>query len=89
MLDELKLGPFSFAGVPTVVNPRGWYNIGLPSESVVGYELLEQFATVRIDYPRHRLWLERNPDAVFTFGGQPFGTLDDAFAAEDTSEPAD
>jgi hypothetical protein len=83
VIDDLKLGPFAFAGFPAVVNPRGWYNQATPGDSMVGYELLAQFSRVRIDYPRRRLWLERNPEAAPTFDGQPFQTLDDAFAVPD------
>lgn len=73
--DELALGPFRFAGIPTIVHPRGWYNQGMPSGSVIGYELLAQF-TVRIDYGRKRMWLKRRERAEPTFDGQ---AIDDEF----------
>ena len=87
VLDELKLGPFTFAGVPAIVNPRGFYNQAMSGGSLIGYELLEQFKRVRIDYDKRRLWLERNPNAVLTFGGQPFGSLDDPFAPIEPPPP--
>ncbi|NNL68188.1 MAG: hypothetical protein HKP30_18200 [Myxococcales bacterium] len=68
--DPLELGPFRFAGVPTIVLPKGWYNQGLSSGSVIGYELLAQF-TVRLDYARKRMWLKRRERAQLTFGGEP------------------
>ncbi|MBW2313117.1 MAG: aspartyl protease family protein [Deltaproteobacteria bacterium] len=76
MLESLKLGPFLFSDIPAVVNPRGFYNLGMSNDSVIGYELLAQFSRVRIDYHRRRMWLERNPDAVLTFGGRPFESLE-------------
>jgi predicted aspartyl protease len=59
---RLELGPFSFAQVPAVVAPNGFYNLGFPGDSVLGVDLLAQFL-VRIDYPRARLWLRRDADA--------------------------
>ena len=41
-----------------VVAPKGWYNQGSNTDSVVGYDTLSQFK-VRIDYPRERMWLRR------------------------------
>ena len=93
MIDELRVGPFAFAGFATVVNPYGWYNVGLPGESALGYELLAMFR-VRIDYPRRRLWLELRPDARSTFAGQEYEGLEDLLdklrPRDDTpeSEPA-
>jgi len=85
LLDELRVGPFAFPAVPTVVQPHGWYNMGMPGDSVIGYELLAQFSRVRIDYPRRRLWLERDPEARLTFGGRTFERLEDLFEPDATS----
>jgi predicted aspartyl protease len=80
-VDRLDVGPFAFSDFPAVVNPHGWYNLGMPSDSVVGYELLEQF-TVRIDYPRHRLWLKRRPDAPSRLYGREYRAFEDLLEPE-------
>lgn len=59
---KLEIGPFAFLRVFAAVAPHGFYNVGFPGDSAVGFDLLSQFL-VRIDYPRQRLWLRRNPDA--------------------------
>jgi hypothetical protein len=41
-----------------IVAPKGLYNQGLGNDSVIGYDVLDQFV-LRIDYPRRRLWLKR------------------------------
>jgi len=61
-LARLTLGSFSFEKVPTVVSPTGFYNLGFPGDSLMGYDLLAQFL-VRIDYPRQRIWLRQRADA--------------------------
>jgi len=76
-VETLALGPFVFSGVPAIVAQRGWYNQAMSNDSAVGYELLTQFSRVRIDYPRQRMWLERDPDAVLTFQGEPVDALGD------------
>jgi predicted aspartyl protease len=83
-VETLGLGPFVFSGVPAVVNEHGWYNLGVSSDSVIGYELLAQFSRVRIDYPHRRMWLELNPDAEITFEGRSFDHFEDLFAPEGT-----
>jgi hypothetical protein len=65
---RMELGPFAFERVPVVVAPRGWFNQGFPGDSVFGFDVLAQF-TVRIDYPRRRIWLRRTPEARMTFLG--------------------
>jgi predicted aspartyl protease len=87
IVDELRLGPFAFTGFATLVNPRGWYNMGAQGDSVVGYELLAMFR-VRIDYPRRRLWLELRPDARSTFAGHEYGSLDDLLGKLGESQDA-
>lgn len=73
--EEVRVGPFRFDHVPAVVAPKGWYNIGLPGDSVIGYDLLAQFV-VRIDYPRGRLWLEQVADPRVTWFGQPWSEVE-------------
>jgi predicted aspartyl protease len=87
MVDELRVGPSTFAGFATVVNPHGWYNIGASGDSVIGYELLAMFR-VRIDYPRRRLWLELRPDARSTFMGHEYQGLDDLLGKLDLHDEA-
>jgi predicted aspartyl protease len=67
-VDRVQIGPFEFEGVPAAVAPRGWHNQGFPGDSLLGYDILAQFH-VRIDYPRKRLWLRRNPEARMTYFG--------------------
>lgn len=61
---RVTIGPFMFEDVPVAVAPKGWFNQGYPGDSMLGYDLLAQFL-VRIDYEGRRLFLRRNPDAVF------------------------
>jgi len=71
-LGELRVGPFAFGpGAPILVAPKGWYNIGIESESVIGYDLLAPFV-VRLDYPRRRLWLRRAREAPITLYGADY-----------------
>jgi len=69
--EHLRIGPFELTHIPLLVAPRGWYNIGPSTDSVIGYDILSQFK-VRIDYPRQRLWLQRRQDAEVTYGGLPY-----------------
>lgn len=62
---RVTIGPFAFEDVPVAVAPRGWFNLGYPGDSMLGYDLLAQFL-VRLDYTGRRLWLRRNPDAKLT-----------------------
>jgi hypothetical protein len=66
--ERLGIGSFELVHVPLLVAPKGWYNMGPSTDSVIGYDVLSQF-TVRIDYPRQRLWLRRRPNAEITYGG--------------------
>ncbi|HXK21242.1 MAG TPA: aspartyl protease family protein [Myxococcota bacterium] len=61
-LARLTLGPFVFEQVPAVVSPNGFFNLGFPGDSILGYDVLAQFL-VRIDYPRQRIWLRQRADA--------------------------
>ena len=65
---KLRIGPFGFERVPVAVAPKGWFNLGYPGDSVVGYDLLSQF-TIRLDYRNGRMWLRREPGARMTFVG--------------------
>ncbi len=76
MANRLDVGPFAFFEVATAVAPNGFFNIGFPSDSIVGFDLLAQFL-VRIDYPRARVWLRRDPDARFAFDARDPDTFVD------------
>ncbi len=55
---RVGFGPFAFAPQPVVVAPRGLYQQGTASDSVLGHDALASFV-VRFDYARRRLWLRR------------------------------
>ncbi len=61
--ESFTLGGFAFDAMPVLVAPRGWYNQGTSTDSVIGYDTLQQF-TIRIDYPRQRIWLRRESTRV-------------------------
>jgi hypothetical protein len=66
-----RFAGFSYAPLPVIVAPKGWYNLGLGNDSVVGYDVLSQFV-MRIDYPRERIWLLRSGDPRVTFLGADY-----------------
>jgi predicted aspartyl protease len=72
--ETVQLGPFLFENVPVDVAPKGWFNMGFPGDSVLGYDLLAQFV-VRIDFRRGRMWLRRNPNASVTWLGQEWAEI--------------
>jgi hypothetical protein len=72
---ELRVGAFALGpAYPVFVSPRGWYNAGIESESVIGYELLSAFV-LRIDYPRRRLWMRRSGETRATVFGMDYAEL--------------
>lgn len=78
---SLRVGPFDFERYPVAVAPNGFFNQGMPGDSLVGYDLLAQF-DVRIDYPNARLWLRRRADWAVSWGGEPWlGWPDQAVSA--------
>jgi predicted aspartyl protease len=70
--ESFRFAGFAFSQMPVLVAPRGWYNQGGSSDSVIGYDTLSQF-TLRLDYPRRRLWLKRVREDS-TFLGVPYAT---------------
>jgi predicted aspartyl protease len=68
---RMRLGDQEFSDVPVVVAPRGLYQQGTASDSLIGLDLLSQF-TLRIDYPRKRLWLRRDRASVPLFLGADY-----------------
>jgi len=71
--EKLAFGPFVYANVPMTVVPHGFYNQGPSSDSLIGYEVMRHF-TVRLDYPRKRLWLRRVDEEPLTWFGIPWQT---------------
>jgi predicted aspartyl protease len=65
---SVRIGPFEFADALLEVAPKGWYNIGFPENSVVGYDLLAPFV-LRLDYANERLWLRRVSQEPIRFAG--------------------
>ncbi len=65
---SFRFGGFELGAHPVLVAPRGWYNQGTSSDSVIGYDVLRQFV-LRIDYKRKRIWLKRTGDPRVTFQG--------------------
>jgi Aspartyl protease len=67
---------FRFAGLgyelmPVMVLPHGAFNLGLPDEIALGYDVMKHFR-IRIDYPRRRMWLRQVPDQPVTFIGADY-----------------
>jgi hypothetical protein len=60
--ERARLGPFELGPLPVLVAPRGLYQQGTASDSVLGHDVLSGFV-VRIDWRRSRLWLRRDPAA--------------------------
>jgi predicted aspartyl protease len=56
--DRLRFAGFDLDVTPVVVAPHGWYNMAGSNDSVIGIDIIRQF-TIRIDYPRKRMWLRR------------------------------
>lgn len=68
LLDEVGLGGLLFGPVPAVVAPEGLRQQGTANDSLVGQDLLAT-CTLRIDYPRGRIWLRRREGAAPRFLG--------------------
>jgi predicted aspartyl protease len=69
--DTVRFAGFEFETMPVLVAPRGLYNIGGPTDSLIGYDVLRSFV-IRIDYRRERLWLRRTGDTRMTFLGADY-----------------
>jgi predicted aspartyl protease len=72
--EKLELGPFAFAPAPLELAPKGFYNQGSSSDSLLGYEVLQHFQ-MRIDYPHQRLWLRRLDADPLGWEGSPWQTV--------------
>lgn len=65
---SVRVGAIAQGPIPVLVVPRGSFNLGGATDSLVGYDLLAPFV-VRFDYPRKRLWLRRVAPQGPTFLG--------------------
>jgi predicted aspartyl protease len=88
---SVRVGTLEFRDLPVIVAPRGLYQQGTANDSLIGFDLFSQL-TLRIDYPRKRAWLRREPGAppiflgadytlVRSSGALLFRTADSVFAA--------
>lgn len=83
---HVTLGSCALRDVSTVVAVHGAYNQGFPGDSILGVDLLAHFL-VRLDYPRHRLWLRRRRDAPqLAFDADAYLDPTPAVAAEPAPE---
>lgn len=68
---SLRFAGFELPGQPVAIVPRGLYNQGGPTDSVLGSDVLSHFV-LRIDYARKRIWLRRAEGELLTFFGTPY-----------------
>ncbi len=68
---SVRLGPFPIEPCPVLVAPRGMYQQGTASDSVIGHDVLASYV-VRLDYPRRRVWLGAAGDATPVFFGSDY-----------------
>lgn len=73
-VDSLRFAGFDLGRAPVVVMPRGWFNMVESTDSVIGYDVLQQFK-MRLDYPRGRLWLKLRGDPRATFYGSDYEAI--------------
>jgi len=71
---SVRLGTLEFRDLPVIVAPRGLHQQGTASDSLIGFDLLSQL-TLRIDYPRKRAWLRREPGATPIFLGADYALV--------------
>jgi hypothetical protein len=67
----VRVGSLEFRNLPVIVAPRGLYQQGTSNDSLIGLDLFSQLA-LRIDYPRKRAWLRREPGAPPIFLGADY-----------------
>ncbi|MEE2679296.1 MAG: pepsin/retropepsin-like aspartic protease family protein [Myxococcota bacterium] len=65
---RVGIGPFDLGELPMEVSPRGAFNVGGNTDSLIGYEIISQFK-VRLDYRNERIWLKRREGVSPTFHG--------------------
>jgi predicted aspartyl protease len=68
---SVRVGALEFRNLPVIVAPRGLYQQGTANDSLIGFDLFSQL-TLRIDYPRKRVWLRREPGAPPLFLGADY-----------------
>jgi predicted aspartyl protease len=71
---SVRVGTLEFQNLPVIVAPRGLYQQGTANDSLIGVDLLTQ-VTLRIDYPRRRAWLRREPGATPGFLGADYSLV--------------
>jgi predicted aspartyl protease len=71
---DVRLAGFALGTLPALVAPRGVYNQGTGTDSVLGLEALRPFV-LRIDYARGRLWLRRAAPLRPTLYGADFALV--------------
>jgi predicted aspartyl protease len=71
---SVRVGALEFQNLPVIVAPRGLYQQGTANDSLIGVDLLTQ-VTLRIDYPRRRAWLRREPGAIPGFLGADYSLV--------------
>ena len=67
---SVELG-FEQGPMPAIVVPRGSFNLGGATDSLVGYDLLAPFV-VRLDYKRKRMWMRRTEPLAPRFYGMDY-----------------
>jgi aspartyl protease len=68
---QFRFAGFDYAPLPVIVAPKGFYNMAMGNDSVLGYDVLRQFV-LRIDYAGRRIWLKRTGDLRVTFFGADY-----------------
>ena len=69
--EDFELAGFEFPLTPIVVAPKGLFNAGGSTDSVLGYDILRHFV-IRLDYKKARMWLRRAPETPMTFLGRDY-----------------
>jgi hypothetical protein len=73
---RVQIGSLVLEGVPVLVAPRGHYNWAGPDDSILGYDVLQEF-TIRLDFQNGRAWLKRRSDAQRTLLGDDWEQVRD------------
>ncbi len=76
-----------FDDLPLLVAPRGLYNLGVSDGVVLGMDLLAPF-TIRLDYPRGRIAMKRDPEVPLRFLGGPLDAVREHVELALAGEPA-
>ncbi len=85
---RVEIGSLVLEGVPLLVAPRGHYNWAGPDDSILGYDVLQEF-TVRFDWEHGRAWLKRRKEVTRTLLGEDWQRIRDERRGVAPGEPAD